>query len=294
MLGDNSESSGELLSWSASSKGREGWFKRLESGRSALLLSDRDVIFAAASPARQDRVLIPMANDGLLLWESLRQCPEGLTAALVNTPAASDALLRYAETLDEAEKPLIAVSEEILPAPDKCEEWFSCSQFDHILLRAVRLSVEPVSLASAVKPLLAKGGNFVLLSSPPRLGERISRIIAEECGDKALADSLKQAEEDFFQNTTGTGIWDERDLSAAFEKSAFSVKLQTIDQKEERLITEKDLAVWFNAGQSRWGSFMAEKLEKDDFRAVEEALRLRINNGPILWRWKSVCLTANL
>ncbi|MDR0721605.1 MAG: hypothetical protein LBF75_02255, partial [Treponema sp.] len=34
----------EGISWSASSKGREGWFKRLESGRSALLIADRDAI----------------------------------------------------------------------------------------------------------------------------------------------------------------------------------------------------------------------------------------------------------
>jgi putative ATPase len=294
VLGDNSESSGELLSWSAAAKGREGWFKRLESGRSALLLSDRDAIFAAASPARQDRVLIPFANDGLLLWESLRRCPEGLSAALVNSQTAGDALLRYAAVLNEDEKPLVAVSEEILPVPEKCEEWFSCPQFDHILLRAPRLTVEPSLLASAAKPLLAKGGNFVLLSSPPRLGERISRILTEECGEKALAASLRQAEEAFFQKTTGAGLWDKKEFTRAFEGEGFSVELQIIDQKEERLITEKDLAAWFNIEQSRWGSFMSEKLEKTDFLAVEDALRLRISKGPLLWRWKSVCFLAEI
>jgi putative ATPase len=294
VLGDNSESSGELLSWSAAAKGREGWFKRLESGRSALLLNERDTIFLAASPSRQDRVLIPLANDGLLLWESLRRCPEGLTAALVNSPAAGEALLRYAAVLDETDKPLIAVTEEILPDLQQCEEWFSCSQFDRILLRSARLTAAPARIAAAAKPLLANCGKLVLLSSPPRLGERISRILAQECGKQDLASALEKAEEAFFRNTTGSGLWDSDEMAGAFKEQSFTVKLQTIDQKEERLITEKDLVLWFNADQSRWGSYMAQNLEKSEFSDIEEALRLRIAKGPLSWRWQSICMEATV
>jgi len=300
VLGDNaavnSGESAEFLSWSAAAKGREGWYKRLESGRSSLLLSDRNAIFAAASPARHDRILIPLANDGLLLWESLRRCPEGLTAALVNSPAAKDALLRYAAALDETEKPQIEVSENILPAMQQSEQWFSCGCFDYILIRSPRLGTEPALLAAAAKPLLAKNGSLVLLCSPPRLGERISRILAQECSaadiaSAALAPILEKAEETFFQNITGTGLWGTDEIEAAFKEHGFSVKLQTIEQKEERLITEKDITAWFDTN-SRWGAFMNKNLEKSDFLAVEEALRLRIAKGPLAWRWKSICLQA--
>ena len=294
ILGDKQETSGEFLSWSAAAKGREGWFKRLESGRSALLLNDRDVIFAAANPERHDRVLIPLANDGLLLWESLRRCPEGLTAALVNSSDAADALFQYAVALEDAEKPQIAVTDEILPDVQECEENFSCSQFDHILIRAVRLTAEPQSLAVSAKPLLAKGGKIIILTSPPSLGERLSRILAEECAEKELASVLEKAEEEFFIKLSGAGLWDSKELEAAFEKQGFAVDLKVFDQKEERLISEKDLASWFNANQSRWGSFMSEKLEEFDFKAIEEALRTRILIGPLLWRRKSVCLTAGI
>ncbi|MCL2442138.1 MAG: AAA family ATPase [Treponema sp.] len=288
------EGSGEFLTWSASSKGREGWFKRLESGRGKLLLNDRDLIFKTASPSRQDRVLIPMANDGLLLWESLRRCPEGLTAALVSNTNASDALLRYAAVLDEIEKPLIGITEEILPSPQQCEEWFLCSEFDHILFRAVRLNVEPVNLTRAVKPLLAKNGNFILLCSPPRLGQRLSRILSQECSQNELALKLEKAEDSFFNNINTPGLWEENDLITAFEEQSFKVDIQTIDQKEERLITEKDLVTWFNTEQSRWGSFIVKNLEKSDFISIEEALRIRINKGPLLWQWKSLCLRAEI
>jgi len=283
---------GEFLTWSASSKGKEGWFKRLESGRGKLLLNDRDLIFKTASPSRQDRILIPMANDGLLLWESLRRCPEGLTAALVSNTNASDTLLRYAAVLDEIEKPLIGITDEILPDPQQCEEWFLCSEFDHILFRAVRLIIDPAILARAVKPLLAKSGNFILLCSPPRLGQRLSRFLSQECSQNELALKLEKAEEAFFSNINTPGLWEESDIITALKEESFNVDIQTIDQKEERLITEKDLAAWFNTEHSRWGSFMVKNLEKTDFIAIQDALRIRINKGPLFWQWKSVCLRA--
>jgi putative ATPase len=286
----NSDADGEFLTWSAAAKGREGWFKRLESGRSRLLLNDRNAIFSSACVSRQDRVLIPLANDGLLLWESLRKCPEGLTAALVNNTSAKDALYQYASVLDETEKPLIAVTEEILPNPKECEEWFSCSEFEHILIRAVRLTVSPKILASHAKAILTKKGNAVLLCSPPRLGERLSRILLQECGQKDLSSALEQAEDSFFKESAD--LWEAEDFTAAFEEQGFTVSLDTIDQKEERLITEKDISVWFNTEQSRWGSFMAKTLKNDDFKAIEDALRARTATGPLLWKWKSICLKA--
>jgi putative ATPase len=168
-------------------------------------------------------------------------------------------------------------------------------------MRSTRLTAEPEKLAAAVKPLLAKNGNFALLASPPRLGERISRILRDECGMQNLASALEQAEEAFFDNMTGSrsesssvGLWDSSDLTAVFEKAGFSVKLNIIDQKEERLITEKDLSAWFNIEQSRWGSFMAKNLEKTVFSEVEEALRLRIAKGPLLWLSKSIILLARM
>jgi len=295
VLGDGLDGGGEFLTWSAASKGREGWFKRLESGRGSLLLSDREAIFEAASPLRHDRVLIPLANDGLLLWESIRRCPEGLAAALVNSPAARDALLRYAAALDEAEKPEIAVTEDFLPAPQQCAEWFSSSQFEHILLRAPRLNIPPDRIAVAAKPLLAKGGALVLHCSPPGLGERISRIFAEECGGAGeIVSRLRRAEDAFFQGVPGMEFWDGDSLKAAFEKQGFTAQIRAFDQKEERLITEKDIAAWFDAGHSRWGAFMSKNLEKSEFIMVEEALRQRSGKGPLSWRWKSLCLRAGI
>ncbi|MCL2277714.1 MAG: recombinase RarA, partial [Treponema sp.] len=295
ILNSQKEDNEEILSWSAASKGREGWFKRLESGRSRLLLNDRNIIFDAASPKRHDRVLIPMANDGLLLWESLRKCPEGLSAGIVSNSEAKQALINYSSVLNETEKPLIAVADEIIPAIAQCEEWFSCSKFDHILLRTIRLSLDLSAINGKIKPLLAKNGKIVIFTSLPRHGERLSRILDAECEKPDLAVKLKEAEDQFFSSSNlNSGFNEINDLIKSFDEQDFNVNAREIDQKEERLITEKDISLWFDAQKSRWGSFIANCIEKNAFSAMEDALRTRFLKGPVLWQWKSVCLTAVL
>ncbi|GHV46237.1 ATPase AAA [Spirochaetia bacterium] len=343
----------EVLTWSAVSKGREGWFKRLESGRSSLLLSDREAILGQSPIRGHDRILIAAANDGLLLWESLRRSPEGLTAALVDNDAARDTLLGYATTLDEIEQPQIALCPTgMLPDPARAEEWFSTAAFDHIFARdpwrrilsgavpgganggkasasgknggAKNAGINPAesfrTFAGQARQLLAPGGDLVLLQSPPRLGERISRILAAGAGGakgpgpdasgaagdtgKAAAGTdliqkLREAEESFFTESSGPAAkgglwtWDGDTLKAAFEDAGFTVTLTSLDQREERLITERDLSAWFDQDHSRWGAFIGKALGKKDFARAEELMRERIKQGPVVWQWKSILLKAN-
>jgi putative ATPase len=308
ILGDGDASPEvEGLSWSASSKGREGWFKRLESGRSALLLADREAILGQCRISRHDRILIPAANDGLLLWESLRRTPEGLSVALVDSDAAREGLLRYAASLDELEQPVIVVFPgTALPSPEVGEALFSCSAFDHILVREPwrRGAGAEVfgAFASGARELLGTGGAVVILQSPPLLGERISRILAEECaGDRALGTKLKAAEEAFFECRNEAAragsarwTWDGDTLEQAFRDVGFKTSLSLLEQGEERLLTDKDLSLWFTREKSPWGAFIAGALGDEDFERLREALQERIRAGPVQWRWKSLLLSARL
>lgn len=297
ILGEKFDGAQDILSWSASSKSRQGWFKRLESGRSKLLLADREAIFNAAAPRRHDRSLIPLANDGLLLWESMRRSPEGLSAAIVGSQSAKDALLQYASVFDTMEKPEIAVSEELFPPGG----FFSSDQFEHILIRAPRFKAEADRLAAGAASLLAPGGNLVLITYPPLAGERISRIILEECGgSKELSFRLKEAEDIFFaeafsQTAAGAAageLCDTDSLQVALREKGFNVEAQLLDRQEERLISEKELAAWFDTANSRWGAFMEKSLPASDFLQIREALETRLKKGPVLWRWKSLFLHA--
>jgi putative ATPase len=301
---------GEFLSWSSASKGREGWFKRLESGRSALLLSDRNLLLGQYSLARHDRILIPHANDGLLLWESLRRCPEGLVAGLADSEQAVAALKTYASMMDEIEQPHFAIlPPDTLPSAEQCEEWFSTPKFDYIISREPWKKGFGESSAGGLiayevfreYALRAKNlsHHVSVLQTSPRMGEKISRIIREECGaPEELASKLETQEEAFFnmQNSEtqkSRWTWEAADLEKAFADVGFSVTLTIIDQKEERLITEKDTNLWFNKEKSSWGRFMFLNLKEKDFNAVHQLLTTRANQGPITWKWKSILLKAD-
>jgi putative ATPase len=299
VLGDGAAGDGESLTWSAASKGREGWFKRLESGRGGLLLSDRDRILEAAGIRRHHRILVAAGGDGLLLWECLRRAPEGLCACLVENGNARDALLRYAATLDEEERPRIAVCPASLPGPDQAEEWFGSPVFDHLFAREPWRRLEAPAgafrdMAEKARSLLTPGGDLAILQSPPRLGERISRIAGEECGaEPPLAARLRDAEEAFFGDRGGLSMnWDTPLLENAFSDAGFRTTLTEIEQKEDRLITGRDLGLWFDPERSRWGAFIASALGEKDFKRLEEILRERIARGPLAWKWKSLLLAA--
>jgi hypothetical protein len=68
----------------------------------------------------------------------------------------------------------------------------------------------------------------------------------------------------------------------------FTLKIEDIDQREERLIGAKDIDAWFDREKSRWGAFMGKALDAGDFKQIEEALRERVQDGPLLWKWKSL------
>jgi putative ATPase len=309
----------EILTWSAVSKGREGWFKRLESGRSALLLADRDRLFGQAHLARHDRILIPSANDGLLLWEGLRRVPEGLAAALVDTGAAREALLRFSASLDEPEQPRIALFPPgDLPSPEETESWFSTGIFDHICARepwrrsaAASVTALFTGFAAKAEKLLGPGGDLLILQSPPRLGERLSRILEVECGAPGtLSRRLGEAEEAFFkpgpteppgaspgrdgkgEASSGRWTWDGATLEGCFSAAGFETEFTVLDEEEERLISPRDIELWFNRDRSSWGAFICSALGEEDFFVLRDALQERARQGPIRWKWKSLLLKA--
>jgi putative ATPase len=297
VLGDG-PGDGEVLTWSAASRGRESWFKRLESGRSGLLLGDRNRILGAVKIHRHDRILINHGDDGLLLWESLRRAPEGLCACLVETESARETLIRYAAALGEEEQPHIAVREggELFPAPQEAERRFGTPVFDHIFAREPWRRLNRAKdagkaafrdFAAGAFKLLAAGGDAAILQSPPALGERISRLIAE--GE--IAQKLRQAEELFFNGDLSL-FWESGEAEEAFREAGFEVDGEIIEQKEERLITAADLGLWFDGERSRWGSLVRAEMGDRDFKLLEELLRERTSQGPLTWKWKSVLLRA--
>jgi putative ATPase len=230
----------------------------------------------------------------------MRRAPEGLCAALVETEAARDALLRFAGVLDEVERPLIALAAAgELPDPAGAEELFGTARFDRILAREPwRRGFGKEAPAAAFSAfarqagaLLAPGGSVALLESPPRLGERLSRIIREECGaPEDLAERFALAEESFYSGASWW-TWEEALLEEAFTAGGFRAELTVFEQEEERLLTEKDLSAWFDRERSAWGKRVSASLG-EGFDEARSLLAERLRQGPLTWKWRSLLLSA--
>ncbi len=340
---------GESLTWSAEAKGREGWFKRLSGGRSALLLRERELLFESLQGqgilfegtqentvsfslpkiTRHSRILVANADDGLLLWEALRRVPEGLAAACVRDEAARDALLSLAAVLDETERPVILAGG--LPAPDTALAVFGCAEFDFIIAlepwRAASVGESAIErIAAAARNcarLLAADSAVVSLQSPPALGGKISDVLRDTSADTAaaymisqndisedvppqadafqdaLVNKLSEAERTFFSEDVFAKkfphlAWNAETLQQIFEEAGFSVDIAEIAQKEERLLTERDIAAWFDAEKSGWGAYMAAALGTEDFALARKTLSERAKRGPVEWRWTSLLMMARL
>lgn len=301
VLGEGDEE-GEVLSYSAASAGREGWRKRLESGRAASLLRDRDALFAEARVLRHHRVLCCAAEDGLLLWEASRLAPEGLSAGLVRTEAAKEALLRYASTLDELERPSVEVAEDLLP-PDAAA-LFEVDAFDAVLAREPWRRGFPAddpaaaftAFARSARAVLSAGGRVAVLATPPRLGERVSRVLGRAAAaDAALAAALADAEEAFFGDAAAAKwAWDAEALAASLEAEGFEVAVREAERSEARLVGEKEAAAWFDPGRSSWGAAVAAALGPTRAEAARAAFADLARKGPLEWRWKAALVSGRM
>ena len=112
-----------------------------------------------------------------------------------------------------------------------------------------------------------------------------------------LAEKLKQAEDVFFSDLSKADNlrairWDPETLEKSFRDAGFTVNKSIVERQEERLISAKDLSLWFDDKKSSWGAFIANALGEKDFSGIRGILESRINEGPVQWKWRSILLKA--
>jgi putative ATPase len=239
-------------------------------------------------------VLIVRADDGLLLWESFRRTPEGLTCGIVRHEAAKETLLRYAASLEGEEKPEIAVLPG-LPSKIEAQTLFGTGVFDYIIVREPwRGEKDPraafARFAQAARDLLAAGGAVCTLQSPPESGQRLSAFIPVE--QDALSARLAAAEDAFFGDPAQPWSWTTEDVTAAFAAAGFSTTVTDIAHREERIVGAADLAHWFDHEKSPWGKFIFEKIGENDFTETKNQIGSQTKTGPLVWQWRSVLVKA--
>ncbi len=302
----------EALTWSSQSRGREGWFKRLESSRSCTLLEDRDLLFTALEVQRHDRILVCNADEGLILWEALRRAPEGLTAGIVQSERSRETLLHFAQQTMPARSDEDLPRRLVLPGPDvpeaaTAESAFDTSTFEYILARDFLrrpMPDRPVTdrigtFAQSAHRLLADGGQLALIAGPPKRGQRLANLIEGEASrleatgvnlDEMALVRFREAEEAFWNQYTMA--WEPEQLQEVLEHAGFTIMSRIMSRTEARLIGASDLRSWFDAEKSSWGTFIAAQLGQETFNQIRDLMGNLAKLGPLNWNWEVVVIHA--
>ncbi len=278
------DDSAEILTNSPEQKGKEAWLQRTMSNTGEALGQIRDRLFELARVQRHHTILNVKADNGLLLWEAVRQTPEGGVWGLVQGQSAGETLRQQAKRLQELERPFIlqgSIDELDYLLTLRDEEGL---QFDHILAHnpLTRLS-EQVDQLEHWQGYLREGGTAVIAQSIPRLGQRIYQLI-----DWAERDELQQQVvqiEDSIWTAADNPLtnWSADELQQAFEGAGWTVSLTVEPIIEQRRIAKAMLKRWFQSDNPYQQALVAAGLPDKTVNEIERLYRGQLENRVVSW-----------
>lgn len=271
---------------SALDRAEKAWRSRLESNRAEILSKIRDALLQIADLSRHTRSLILNADDALLVWALARKTPEGITCGLCKSQNGKAVIEQYSRTLDELDRPRLSL---------KLEE-FSDVEFDRVFMRDAITKISDIEELSQIfsgKVHFALSAKAVFAQHIPKHGQHLSRLIAEQikCSaeQRAILEKMAIAENEFFENTENPLFaWDADTIKSyfeSFEQNKFVVQCACETLEEKRRITERQLALWFDAESSAYAKAMLSAISQDELAAIKNLLLENIDKK--IFSWKS-------
>ncbi len=192
----------------------------------------RERISQSAHVKRHENMLILHPGNGFLVWQAIREAPEGSVTVLCDNQEQLQYLYNYAQTLDELHQPIFIESslESLLHEQDnmKWDKIISMNPFTTSLEQKKKLPI--------LKELLHFDGAIIIAQILPYLSSRISNYIA----DQQIKGMLEKAESKMF---TPIGppptSWKQEDLINNIEELNLSVEIETFSTNNKRIFTHK-------------------------------------------------------
>lgn len=315
---------GESLTFSPNDASREStlefadksWRQRIDSNRAEILLDIRDTMIAAARLARSDRSLVWNADDSLLLWQLLRECPEGVTCGICRSQKGKEICEHYATTLDELDKPILIVnpnSENADSDGEKKSARFLTAEvlknvlkifsdknviFDKFFFRnpfanedsilAMRDAFSEAALSGA----LPQKWQVVISQQIPNATQHISSLVEKQIFREnptaewsEVLKKMSDAEEKFFGDKENPLFsWNANSVKNIFEEQGFKIDASSKRIVEKRRITQKEILAWFESESSAYGAAMREAVGEQKCMEVSRLLQSASQNSIFNWQ----------
>ncbi len=273
VLQDTAEDQPEILTYSPERKDKELWLQRTLSSTGAALGQIRNEIFDRAKVARHHTVLDAKADNGLLLWEAVRQAPEGGVWGIA--PQNQDGLVTQAKRLAKLDRP------HILTDYVQIED----VQFDRIVAQnpLTRLHAQKDILADWDK-LLRPSGRIAVAQMIPQAGQRIYQLIDWQ-GYENWQQEVAPSEEGLWtaQQQALTN-WTVVDFEQILNQYNWQVQIETRTITEERRLASALLRRWFSPENAYYQALQRSALSKTDINQIEQLYREQLLNRVVNWQ----------
>lgn len=213
------------------------WISRASNKGSELLLKLKDTIFSMLSFNRSDNILILNASRGLMVWEAMKNNPEGYTVAQVKTQEQYDYIMHYTNEIEPILKPEI-YKEDTNNLFLQLDEGL---KFEKIIAKNIYTELkEDENLLNKLYARLKNGGTFITNETLPKSGSRLSSFIAYP----PLKQVLSLAEKEIYSDPDSN--WELDDIVNLLKTKFNFIDTQIIKASETRFITKELLSSWFD------------------------------------------------
>ena len=308
--------SGESLTFSPKDASREStldnadksWRTRIDSNRADVLLGVRDAMIKAARLTRHDRCLVWNADDALLLWQLLRECPEGITCGLCRSERGSAVLEQYGSTLGDLDKPVLLVrpdsekNQAVIDAEILKKVLAAFSEkniiFDKIFFRNPWTNSESIesfrdaAATVAVEGKAAQNFSVIVSQQIPSSVQHISSVIEKQILRGALLDQwrpdlekMAAAENEFYGDKENPLFnWNADSIKETFENAGFKVERTISKITEKRRISQKEISAWFMNENSAYGNAIKKAVGSDKIKELANLLQSAAQNSIFDWQ----------
>jgi putative ATPase len=287
----------EALTYSPNDPARDRWLQRTISQAGEQVGWIRDLIFALAPIQRHHRILDLNARTGLLVWEAVRQVPEGGVYARVQSPQDKAALEELAARLPELARPMLVQAdwENLATTLWQQTPGLRC---DRILGRnALGQSTDQKQAIQPLKSLLAEDGIIILAETIPRHSQQISTLVDTSGLTKALVNRWQNADAVITQSPSDPRFnWDADDLKGLFQTAGFEVHITQESMQNQVYISPSLLERWF-AQDSQPPSYrqqLAHHLSDKDIETIQQVCQRQLQNQTVDWQLQIALITAQL
>ena len=279
----------EGLTYGPTAKGQERWLQRTVSQSGQQLARDRDRLFSMTKLQRHHVVLDLLSDNGLLLWELVRQVPEGGVYGRVTSSSAKQSLQEQAKAISELQRPILFISEfdAIANQLNQQEPEIQCDRiFGRNLLTSQQdRQTTPEAIATLIQQLLQAEGEAILLEMIPKQSQRIYELVSLEGMKPKLTRDWKRIEESFYEKEGGGNLnWDVADLEMAFANLGLEMQGDIVETQSKWLVSPAILKRWFQSGNNSYGDRLQKVLSKRQVDEIERILTTQLLNQTITWR----------